>query len=477
MNNLSASPLNLPEVRDMVGKHLDRSDLARCLCVCRSWHASFVPLVWSTASILPEPTHLNPSLEAFIRHCHHLKELSYTVDAPREYRSTPCPKLSDLQVSVTQPPANPPPNDTVVIDIPQHEQLRTLRIKGAEMGPSLRIIWKPAHHLHNLSGLSLSNLEIEPQDTTTFWDLCTQLEVLQTANVSVELPVQSITFDRLMCLGLNLSLKPRNSLERQLDFIIQCPNLTLLHWINLDGELASRYTGRFKPGTCAWPNLREFSLIGPGFSDEQLAQIIGAMRDLKTLEIIGCEVGLSFLAALRPHFPSLRSLDISDANALTPTITSHILASCSDLESLVVGHCMSQDIIDGPPWICENSLKELTAAFMFPLGDAAVHHQRQVLQRISRLTNLKKVTLSQAYDIDACYLDLRLENGLELLATWKNLEKLSFYAGFHHVSARDVEWMIDNWKNLKEVDGYFNQRNRDELIAMFRAAGVKCRIF
>ncbi|KAK3810298.1 MAG: hypothetical protein J3Q66DRAFT_352719 [Benniella sp.] len=474
MNNHNLNPLDLPEVRDVVGKHLDRSDLARCLCVCRSWHASFVPLVWSTASILPEPTHLNPSLEAFIRHCHHLKELSYTVDAPREYRSTPCPKLSDLQVSVTQPPANPPPNDTVVIDIPQHEQLRILRIRDANMGPSRRIIWKPAHHLHNLSELSLSDLEIEPQDTTTFWDLCTQLEVLQTANVSVELPVQSITFDRLKCLGLGLSLKPRNARERQLDFIIQCPNLTLLDWIYLDRELARGYTGRFKPGTCVWPNLREFSLYGYYFTDEQLALTIGAMRDLKTLEIIGSEVGFSFLAALRPHFPSLRSLNMIDCHDITRTIVPEVLTSCSELETLGVGDVLSQDIIDSPPWICESSLKVLTVAFQFPY-DNTDHHQRQVLQRISRLTNLKKVTLCPVYDPDQCFLDIRLEKGLELLTTWKQLEKLSFYAGFHHLSARDVEWMIDNWKNLKEVDGYFNQGNSDELTAMFQSAGIKCR--
>ena len=443
MTNLSANPLDLPEIRSMVGQYLDRPDLARCSHVSWSWHASFVPLVWSTAFIEPEPTHRNPSLEAFKRYSQHLKELelSYTVDAPHEYRSTPCPRLLHLEVAVAQPPANPPRIDTVLIDIPQHEQLRSLCIDGAKAGLSLRIIWKTAHHLRNLSKLDLNDLEIESQDTTTFWGLCTQLEELLTVNVGVELPVQSTAFDRLQCLGL--SLKPRISIERQLDFIIQCPNLTYLDWMYFDSEIASSYTRRFRPGTCAWPNLRELSLAGLEFTDEQLARIIGVMRDLKTLEVMGCDVGPCFLAALRPHFSSLRSLDISDCNELTPTIASNILASCSHLESLDVGPFMSQDIIGSPPWICESSLKVLAAAFLFPYGDDADHHQRQVLQRIARLINLKEVTLSQSYDIDARVLELRLDNGLELLATWKQLEKISFYAGTHHLSARDVE-VMDN---------------------------------
>jgi len=433
MTNLSANPLDLPEIRSIVGQHLDRLDLVRCLRVSRPWHASFVPFVWSTAFILPELTYRNPSLEAFKRCSHHLKELSYTVDAPHEHRSTPCPRLLRLTVHVIRPPANPP----VLIDIPQHEQLRSLCINGANV---VRIIWKPAHHLHNLSRLDLIDLEIESQDTTTFWGLCTQLEELLTSNVSLELPVQPIAFDRLQRLGL--SLKSRISIELQLDFIIQCPNLTYLEWIYFEGELTDSYTRRFKSGTYTWPNLRRLTLIGLEFADEQLARTIRAMQDLKTLKVTGCEVGPCFLAALRPHFPSLRSLNISDCNELTPTIAPNILASCSHLESLDVGPFMSQDIIDGPPWICESSLKVLAAAFLFPCDDAD-HHQRQVLQRIARLTNLKKVTLSPAYDIDARDLELRLDNGLELLATWKRLEKLTTFVGTHHLTARDVEvWIL-----------------------------------
>ncbi|KAK3810290.1 MAG: hypothetical protein J3Q66DRAFT_65135 [Benniella sp.] len=475
MTNHNLNPLDLPEVRSIVGQHLDQPDLARCLCVCRSWHASFVPLVWSTAFILPEPMHRNPSLEALIRYSHHLKELSYTVDAPHEHTSTPFPSLLSLTVYVIQLPPKPPRIDTVMIVIPQHEQLRSLCINGAKMGPSLRIFWKPARHLHNLSKLDLNDLEIEPQDTATFWDLCTQLEELLVNNISFELPVKTTTFDRLQ--RLELCLKPPIALERQLDWIIQCPNLTYLQWVNNHTHPKSGVARRFTPGTYAWPNLCELSLFGFNFTDEQLARVIGAMRDLKTLDVGGNEVGPCFSEALRPHLPSLRSLDMIDCDEITRTIAPEVLTSCSGLESLGVGPFMSQDIIDSPPWVCESSLQVLAVAFLFPYGDDADHHQRQVLQRISRLTNLKKVTLHSANDSDGCYLDLRLENGLELLATWKRLEKLTSYVGTHNLSARDVEWMIDNWKNLKEVEGCFDQDNKDELAAMFRAAGIKCRTF
>ncbi|KAF9348420.1 hypothetical protein BGX34_002493 [Mortierella sp. NVP85] len=465
--NLSINPLELPEIRSAVGKHLGRPDLVRCLQVSRSWYASFAPLVWSSVSLLPKMD--NPPKEAFIRNSQFIKGLTYHIDVPHEYRSTPCPELQSLKVLSGQDPGTSCASVTPIV-IAQHEKLCVLSVYVFVTHPSQRLIWKPACHFHNLSTFNLHGLEIESSDTIAFWDFCAQLESLTMSDVSVvELPTKSTTFERLQY--LYLSLKSQNSLERQLDWIAQCPNLRFLNWARRRSVLEEDITLRFIPGTYAWPSLHELRLVGFNFMDAQLGRIIGAMRDLSMLDVSGGELGFHCLKSLCPHFQSLRSLDIATCNITAPSLVPDILASCPHLKSLSIGSVMSQDILDGQPWICEQSLEVLFASFGLTSHQDTDYHQRQVIQRISRLTNLKELTL--AHDQDDASLDLRLENGLQQLVTLKRLEKLWLYSTTQRLSVQDVEWMISNWKNLTEV-GLYNLGDNEELAAMFRAAGIEC---
>jgi len=442
MTSLRIKPLDIPEIRSMVGQYLRRPDPARCSRVCKSWHASFLPLVWSSITVWEEtcPILRNPPLEAFIRYSHHLKDLFYAIDAPEDYRFTPCPNLLRLEVDVTRYPKG---KDIVIVPIhvTQYEKLRYLRIVDFCMRPN-RIIWEPVHH-HNLSELELHNLEIEPTATATFWVLCAQLASLKIEEVSIaEMPARSITFDRLQ--HLELELKSKNSLEHQLDWITQCPNLSFLQWCSNGSHLASSFARSFIHGTSTWDNLRELILAGFEFTDGQLARIIGVMRELRVLDVCTCNVGSRSLKALRLHSQSLRSLDTTTCCVITPSFVPGVFASFPHLESLAFDSVMSQDLIDGPPWACESSLKKLKAGFQFIPGQDNqdwVYHQRQVLQKVSRLTNLKELHLihGDGDDDDASNLDLRLENGLDQLATLKHLEKFSLYTHIYRLSVLDVE--------------------------------------
>ncbi|KAF8932971.1 hypothetical protein BGZ58_006667 [Dissophora ornata] len=44
--------LDLPELREYVGQFLDERDMAVCLCVCRDWYGTFMPLRWRNACII-----------------------------------------------------------------------------------------------------------------------------------------------------------------------------------------------------------------------------------------------------------------------------------------------------------------------------------------------------------------------------------------------------------------------------------------
>ncbi|KAK3810301.1 MAG: hypothetical protein J3Q66DRAFT_65170 [Benniella sp.] len=471
MNNHNLNPLDLPEVRDVVGKHLDRSDLARCLCVCRSWHASFVPLMWSTTILWEESygaRHKNPPLDAFLRHSHHIKHLDFNIDAPQQYSLTLCPNLLNLRVIICRMDKGES-MDIIPIVIAQYEQLRRLSILNTYMETN-RVIWKPVHYYHYLSELDLKYMEIEPTGTTAFWDLCAQLESLRIEKVSIaEMPARTITFDRIQ--HLDLELKSQNPIEYQLDWITRCPNLTSLDWCDSsNGQPTSEFMRRFVPGT--WPHLSELYLSGIEFTDAQLAQVIGAMQDLKLLSVQTCKVGSCFLEALRHHSHTLISLDTSTCEVLTRSLISGILTSFPHLETLSFPPVMSEDIIDSPPWVCEHSLKRLNISILLTPNQDAEYHQ-QVLQRISRLTNLKELLVRGAGRTRI--LDFTLENGLEHLATWKQLEMFSVFSYTSRLSVRDVEWMINNWKNLKNVLGILHPDKKKEFAAMFQAAGIEYR--
>jgi len=432
------NPLDIPEIRSMVGQYLDRQDLARCVRVSKSWHASFVPLVWSTIWAYDEHFKIpgTPSVEAFLRHSHYIKDLNLDIDAPQEFSLTPCPNLLNLIVRFYRFKQSKS-IDIIPVEIAKYEQLRSLTILNG-CSNSERVIWKPVHY-HNLSELHLNLLEIE--GTTAFWVLCSQLVSLKLGNVSVdEMPARSITFDRLQ--HLNLRLKSQNPIEHQLDWITQCSNLTSLNWCystDIDDEHTSRIMKRFAPGT--WPHLSELSLEGIEFTDAQLARVIGAMQDLKSLAVHTCKVGSRFLKALRHHSQTLISLDTTSCEVLTRSLVPGILTSFPHLETLYVQPVMCEDIIDSPPWVCEDSLRLLYIGFLVTPNQDAEYNQ-QVLQRISRLTNLKEIQLVRG-PRGASTLDLTLENGLEHLATWERFENFYLFTDTSRFSARDVEvWIV-----------------------------------
>ncbi|KAK3810295.1 MAG: hypothetical protein J3Q66DRAFT_65152 [Benniella sp.] len=470
MTSTNINPLDIPEIRSAVGQHLSKSDLARCSRVCKSWHASFVPLVWSTTTLWEEGDGAgrnNPPLEAFLRHSHHIKYLDFNIDAPQQYSPTLCPNLLDLRVYIYQMDGS----ESIIMPVvtAQYEQLRRLSIWNTYM-ESPRVVWKPSHH-RNLSELDLILVEIEPAGTTAFWILCAQLVSIRFEKVSVaEMPARSITFDRLR--HLDLELISQNPMEHQLEWITQCPNLTSLDWCySSGGQLTSQFMRHLVPGT--WLHLNELYLFEIEFTDAQLAQVIGAMQDLKSLTVRSCEVGSCFLEALRHHSHTLISLDTTNCEVITRSLVPGILASFPHLEILYAPRVMSEDIIDSPPWVCEDSLKMLYIGFLETPNQDVEYHQ-QFFQRISRLTNLKKLWLDQG-PRGARTLGFTLENGLEHLATWKQLEMFSSYSHASCFSVSDVEWMINNWKNLKKVWGSLHPDKKDECVAMFQAAGIEYR--
>jgi len=426
----TSDPLALPEIRSIVGRFLDFPDILRCLRVCRSWRATFSPFVWDSVSLQKVD---RPTVHALDQHSSLVKNLSYHLDVWNEYKSIHLENLSLLKIQCNW---NSPP-----IVVSQYEHLRCLEVAGGVVD-SRRYVFKP-YHLHNLKDLKLRGMDIDPEDTAAFWELCTQLEALLMNNTDIpELPDSSVTFERLQKLGVYM--RSNVSLEKQLDWISQCPNLRTLDWVaNLvvPPSFVDDFVLRATEGH--WRSLTELHLREFHPSDEQLAKLITSMHQARVLSILGCSFGPLSFNALRSHFSTLKGLNIGDSSISVGLVIPEIMASCPQLSTLVVGNVMSQDVIDGRPWVCKESMTSLFACFQITPDRDQDIHQRHVLERISELSNLEELSLiGDGYNPASNMMQLHLGKGLEKLASLRKLKKLDVHNYRQDLSAQEVEVRI-----------------------------------
>ncbi|KAK3814216.1 MAG: hypothetical protein J3Q66DRAFT_33965 [Benniella sp.] len=460
------TPLELPEIRTTIAKFLDRSDLVRCSYVCKAWHTSFLPLVWSAISIRSGERY--PGVEAFNSHSQLIRTLTYDVQSWRAYESTHCRNVSTLRVYCNW-------DESPVIT--QYDQLRKLSIVGGKRSRhDVYTCWKPTNSFRNLSSLDLKGVDIDLDSTEDFWDLCTGLESLSVRLTNIaRFPDKSMSFERLE----KLVLLPRSghSFEQRLEFITQCPNLVSLDWgRGTNGTPASGdiFAAHLAKGT--WPRLCELRLPNFFSSDKQLGQIVHGMRQVKSLSVDGCTFGPLSLTAIRSHFSSLRQLTLQYTTYIGtgPSITPEVLVSCPQLEVLIAGEVTSEDILQGPPWVCERTLRTLHMSIIISPGEDMDHQQQLVLERISRLHHLENFGLLYGeLNREATHINLRLGKGLEYLATLKKLRHLFLNSRSNYMTKDDVEWMLDNLKSLESVRGFLSLSDEyGSLAEMIRARGI-----
>ncbi|KAF9347270.1 hypothetical protein BGX26_001238 [Mortierella sp. AD094] len=83
--------------------------------------------------------------------------------------------------------------------------------------------------------------------------------------------------------------------------------------------------------------------------------------------------------------------------------------------------------------------------------------QRPILHQLSRLKKLEILNIeshnhnSESLSHDG--LDLRLKYGLDISASLKRLEKISFDGLWQRLDVQDVKWMLQEWPNLKGFQG------------------------
>ncbi|KAF9991163.1 hypothetical protein BGZ75_004648 [Mortierella antarctica] len=106
------TPLDLPEIRALVGSFLSRREIAICAQVCRAWRSTFAPLIWRDTIIYPHEAHLRtfapPPPPADLRaNAHLIRSLAFESRCSFRDIATlaeECRRLSHLRLTATAPP-------------------------------------------------------------------------------------------------------------------------------------------------------------------------------------------------------------------------------------------------------------------------------------------------------------------------------------------------------------------------------------
>ncbi|KAG0229169.1 hypothetical protein BGX31_006297 [Mortierella sp. GBA43] len=339
-------------------------------------------------------------------------------------------------------------------------------------------LWRIPCGLDSLQELKVKGLKFTAEDTTAFWNLCSQLKSLRADIPTVtHLPEKSVPFDQLVSLSLRLdNRRSRAQHAEWMEWISQCRNIAVLDLSSRCRLSLERHDFVMRFGTGTWPKLQELTLQVVGLSDMDLAKVIEGIHKATVLNIAFITFGELSLAALRRHYPYLKYLQVRSCHYLPGSrMVAEVMTSCPQLEHLSAAHIRYQDIVNSPPWVCRRSLRFLDITPVLQLGQDLDDHQRRVLGMISQLVNLETLYLCGVFHHDELNLHLGLANGLEQLSTLQKLQTLVLCHAPHNpkqMTEADMKWMVSNWKSLKRVSGLLNKVNNEALAAVLHEAGV-----
>ncbi|KAF9100503.1 hypothetical protein BGX27_000364, partial [Mortierella sp. AM989] len=306
---------------------------------------------------------------------------------------------------------------------PSLVNLSIVRLKGYFHAP----FWEAVSRLRHLTTLRLQYVNIVPTDA--FWAACRNLEQLHmistTFVVDNHFCVPEQSFPRMQSLSIS-NVRFFKHME-ELKMIRQCQQLKDLVWRS---RCSSQGVQEFIQGLVQglWPNLESFD---PGFNipDQSVNQILCGMKRITKLYLTRTKFGPIVFQTLRHHFNTLVVFDHRGGSGPTSEMLREIMCSCPNLSELRGDYIVANEVVQDNPWVC-SSLKFLQVCFRFEGSKPNI--QQMIFVRLSGLTQLEEFQFG-GWSAGPTLgfqegLDLRLESGMGLLTSLKNIKLLNFYA-------------------------------------------------
>ncbi|KAF9436135.1 hypothetical protein BGZ76_004729 [Entomortierella beljakovae] len=331
--------------------------------------------------------------------------------------------------------------------------------------------------------LSLQNCTIKGRHWKPFWKLCDILEELRMDRVEIELSKSPLgngeiwpTYPRMKDLHLTQLITVPEA--RQLDNLIKLfPNLRVLFWDvhGYDYAVRSRFCNLYAAST--WPDLDWIASNRTRYlyDDDLNKLLVSARKPFRRIDFHTVEIKTRTLEEYQSHFEVIRKIVLVRYRPnLRPQMV-RILESCPLLEFFKVDDLRAKDIIDSKPWVCIRLKTLITFINMGfenngnrrRLTPEELEQCRMVYSRLQVFQDLENLDMFDTFETarrtssletaNIVTIPLRLKAGLDQLAKWTKLKRLSFWNGVQVMPKRELDWIVEHWKQLNYIAGVWSR--------------------
>ncbi|KAG0091796.1 hypothetical protein BGZ93_006713 [Podila epicladia] len=444
----------LPEVLAQVAEFLTREEATIPSRVSRAFQQAFGPIVWRTCSI--GLVGQQPSPQGLIRNARNIRKLSYDDVFSIDYLSLPCTQLTSLKICRVSGQDSDTKWHHLAELVKQNKHLHTLQISDRSRSATLEF-WSSLAFSSSLRTVDVQSARMDQEQFAALWNGCEGIQLLKCHHIRVD---DALTATR------QYTLVPRSTLKElsfanfaYIQLLKLCPNLQAIAWYNneFDCDVLLKDLAVLLQGG----QLTKLESLSMSYAkDQDLSQCLKLMHQVKKVSSHHGDIGPLSFHSMSRTFGMLEHLNIPYGSTMSSEMILSILESCPQLVYFQATKVSSTDVIKSKPWVAAN-LKALHLGITIDSIDQETIclQSRSVFERLSKLTRLTQLTLHGPYEIaneDEQGLDLRLESGLDQLATIKDLTYLDFDHTFQNMSEADVAWMVENWKEIVDVFGTCN---------------------
>ncbi|KAG0018603.1 hypothetical protein BGZ80_006985 [Entomortierella chlamydospora] len=376
---MTQSPLDLSEIRYMIGFFLSSTDLISCTQVSRNWKASFEPLIWRSLWLCRRPlrrddTLVLPSISAVEQNAYHVQHLTMSTNlcpAILPYLTVNFQHLRSIKV-VCHNLKPSKSSTTVKINVNNNRYNYTKEQEEYEM-----LLWGviPTLLRENpaLNEVEIGSTSICSMPSSTLWNEHADsffgnlgqrvtdstktlvgnsfnkkpLTLQRTAIGEMEIPTHYSTTTS-PCFIKTLELFKLNALSRstQLNVIRQCPFLQSLHWFPCHIEngadesesplsIAVSFTASVR--SKVWSHLNLLDAEWLCLSDEQWSCFLESISQGDLKQVYAKRSGFgkqAFASLMNLHKSSIRTLDLEACPGVTSRMLILVLRNCTYLEDL-----------------------------------------------------------------------------------------------------------------------------------------------
>ncbi|KAG0230655.1 hypothetical protein B0O80DRAFT_502081 [Mortierella sp. GBAus27b] len=473
--------MDLPEIRAEVALFLCDSDLCAAALVCKSWHASFIPFLYSNVAWSRSVRH--PTADVILTNAHHIRSIYLYVDqsvlGDLIIFADNCTKLETIAVqAIGWGPTNWVHFSAIV---QRNTNIKSITIiLSGRLGIPLDVM----KTLSSASSLRALRIESGGSDVACMehlLEIAVRLEYLRIVGIHNS---GSMSLERWPCfpnmrsLDLNADTKPAAQL--QFEMIRRCPELKAL-CLNIAEEntcSSSDICALFKSHCPLVEKLELWTELL--LTDEELALVVDGCGRLICLQIFEPRFGNKAFQSLTRHFSSLKVLTFGRNNEVTSKMAQQIVTRClhlTSLEGITMDACDILGIAKveeeekatvatptttnqgtamyppSPDWSCTRL--ESLGLTINGLEGKPQDWNRRVLQQLGKLKQLTALRFDPH-----CFgpstqdgLDMRLEAGLDELSSLKQLCHVDFGVEWRKMEEQDIRWMLEAWPELSWMDG------------------------